>query len=267
MDNRGFSLVELSIVLVILGLLTGGILGGQALIRAAELRSVQNDIQRYSAAALTFRDKYFGLPGDITNATAFWGTDSAGCPNGAGATGTCNGDGTGYIGSGGTSNFSNTCENQEFWRQLGLAGLIEGRYTTRTGGQCFQSVTPGLDAPKLRIGQAAITISQLGPITTNATFPGTVAFIGDYTNVFSLGGSSVNGAAGTAFLAPEELWNIDTKMDDGRPSTGRVLSLYPGTYNPAAGANGCVTTNDATTAAYTLSNKAVSCGMLVKPSF
>jgi len=72
--SSGFSLVELSIVLVILGLLTGGILGGQALIRAAELRAVTTEYDRWVTATRTFQDKYFALPGDMTNATAFWGS-------------------------------------------------------------------------------------------------------------------------------------------------------------------------------------------------
>ena len=71
--RSGFSLVELSIVLVILGLLTGGILAGQNLIRAAELRSVTTQFQNYHAAVMTFRDKYFALPGDMANAEDFWG--------------------------------------------------------------------------------------------------------------------------------------------------------------------------------------------------
>ena len=71
--RAAFSLVELSIVLVILGLLTGGILTGQNLIRAAELRSVVTEFQTYQTAVMTFRDKYFALPGDMTNATDFWG--------------------------------------------------------------------------------------------------------------------------------------------------------------------------------------------------
>ena len=59
--QRGFSLVELSIVLVILGLLVGGVLGGQALIRAAEIRGVLADKDKYLAAVYTFKNKYQAL--------------------------------------------------------------------------------------------------------------------------------------------------------------------------------------------------------------
>jgi len=72
--KTAFSLVELSIVLVILGLLTGGVLTGQNLIRAAELRAVTTEFNAYQTAANTFKDKYFAIPGDMTNATDFWGS-------------------------------------------------------------------------------------------------------------------------------------------------------------------------------------------------
>ena len=71
--KKAFSLVELSIVLVILGLLVGGILTGQSLIRAAELRSVTTEFSQYQTAVMTFRDKYFAIPGDMKNARDFWG--------------------------------------------------------------------------------------------------------------------------------------------------------------------------------------------------
>ena len=265
----GFSLVELSIVLVILGLLVGGVLSGQSLIRASELRSVSSDLARYTAAAYSFRDKYFAIPGDMTNATSFWGTDNLGCPNGGGSTGTCNGNGDALIGNGA---LGNTCENQEFWRQLSLAGLVEGKYTPDTTVQCFSSFTAGKDLPKLRISNGAIGISQVGTITSNAAFPGTALWIGSYQNLFFVGanGSAVNGMPGGGYylLKPEEVWNLDTKMDDGLPATGNVLSIYPGTYAPAASATtGCVTTNVAATAAYSLSNSSIVCSMAVKSGF
>lgn len=84
--KHGFSLVELSIVLVILGLLTGGILAGQSLIRAAELRSVSTEQSRWVTAANSFRDKYFALPGDFRDATKFWNlqVSGSGCTSSSG---------------------------------------------------------------------------------------------------------------------------------------------------------------------------------------
>jgi len=265
MPNKAFSLVELSIVLVILGLLTGGILAGQSLIRAAEIRSVSADFNRYSAASMAFRDKYMALPGDMRNATSFWGTDSGGCPNGGGSTGTCNGNGDGIIGNG---TLGNTCENQEFWRQLALAGLIEGKYTPQTAANCFSNSIPGTDSAKLRIADSGMLITYVGPVTTNASFPGTVVFQGNYQNVYFIarvGGT--NGVPLTPMLKPEEQWSVDTKLDDGLPGKGNVLSVYPGTYTNAAGSTGCVTTSSADTAAYTLTNSSLVCSLVIKSGF
>lgn len=126
---QAFSLVELSIVLVILGLLTGGILAGQSLIRAAELRSVTSDLGRYSAASRTFRDKYMGVPGDLLTATRFWGDNNSYCPDGAianGTPGTCNGNGNGLVADSLVA--TGTQEYTQALLQLSLAGLIEGSY-------------------------------------------------------------------------------------------------------------------------------------------
>ncbi len=127
---RAFSLVELSIVLVILGLLTGGILTGQSLIRASELRSITTDMNRYVTATQTFRDKYFAVPGDMRNATAFWGVaagtgSDATCANTVSTSAaTCNGNGDGVIQT------FNVAFDEIFLapKHLANAGLIEGSY-------------------------------------------------------------------------------------------------------------------------------------------
>ena len=102
---HAFSLVELSIVLVILGLLVGGILGGQSLIRAAELRSVAVDKDKFTTAINAFRVKYSAIPGDMTNATDYWGTfstDNITCAYDLHpGTQTCNGNGNAKVGDGG----------------------------------------------------------------------------------------------------------------------------------------------------------------------
>ena len=63
--KRGFTLIEMSIVLVIIGLIVGGILVGQNLIRAAEVRATVSQVEKYQAAVATFREKFGALPGDI----------------------------------------------------------------------------------------------------------------------------------------------------------------------------------------------------------
>ncbi len=68
-SHRGFTLIELSIVLVIIGLIVGGVLVGQDLIHAAALRAVISEKDRFSAAIYTFQGKYGYLPGDFPNAS------------------------------------------------------------------------------------------------------------------------------------------------------------------------------------------------------
>src|ERR1700753_450898 len=63
--RQGFTLIELSIVLVIIGLIVGGILVGQDLIKAAEVRAQISQIEKYNSAGNTFRGKFGGIPGDL----------------------------------------------------------------------------------------------------------------------------------------------------------------------------------------------------------
>src|SRR5690348_1121410 len=84
--QRGFSLLELSIVLVIIGLITGGITAGRTIVRAAELRSMITDINKYKSAIYTFREKYNAVPGDMKNAVKYWGAAAGGTADGVDAT-------------------------------------------------------------------------------------------------------------------------------------------------------------------------------------
>lgn len=223
-NNRAFSLVELSIVLVILGLLVGGVLSGQALIRAAELRKTMNYVNETRTAWMTFKDKYFALPGDMPNATTFWGrsnvaTDwhnSGTCPTQPGtvsATGTCNGNGNGYM------TYSTAgLEQWAVWEHLKLAGLIgyavndQIAYTTKPPG--LRKGTVGAIINNDCCGGGFLPfMSHFG-----TALPDSVPARGIGIRLATYG-SPFNDVIG-GIISPEEMWRMDTKMDDGLPGSG-----------------------------------------------
>src|SRR3954471_18671131 len=79
-SQAGFTLVEIAIVLVIIGLLLGGILKGQEMITQAKIKNIINDFNGLSAAMYSYQDRYRALPGDELNAntTSRWGATAFG---------------------------------------------------------------------------------------------------------------------------------------------------------------------------------------------
>lgn len=253
--KAGFSLVELSIVLVILGLLVGGVLSGQSLVRAAELRSVTSEFNRYMAAIGTFRDKYFALPGDMSNAVSFWGNTDTG-----------NGDGDGTIESTATSigaaGAQTSNEISNFWIQLTKAGLIEGSYTAIAN----TTLTPGTNNPKAKLSSGAWNIGYLGTVAISSG----VYYEGNYGNVFYFG-SGTNAVQPTGVLKSEEAWNIDTKLDDGKPMVGAIVTLESqGAAAPSGCGNAAASTTVATaaTTTYDLTNpSSTACSLVFKSGY
>jgi prepilin-type N-terminal cleavage/methylation domain-containing protein len=257
--QTAFSLVELSIVLVILGLLVGGVLSGQALIRASEMRSITAQANQYRAAIYSFRDKYFAIPGDMANATSFWGQAGTGysgaCPGTSATpstdTGTCNGDGNGGIGLvGGTYQ-----ESFRFWQQLANAGLIEGSYTgtTSSAAATTYKITIGVNVPRAKVSGTGYSIQNYGTQTSNPNY-----FDGEYGHVFWIGSDNGTYTAGVSFL-PEEAWNIDTKLDDGKPSMG-MLKTQQSITN-------CWSGTGVADAVYQLSTSSKTCNIMYRLGF
>lgn len=243
--RHGFSLVELSIVLVILGLLVGGVLTGQSLIRAAELRSVTTEFSKYQAAVNTFRDKYFAFPGDMNNAVSFW-------------TAAANGDGDGTLDV--APAVSVAGERYGYWEQLALAGLIEGTYDGMATAANVNDVIIGTNVPKAKMGNAGWSAYHATYFTTADP----AYFAGEYGNHWFFGAKSANSVTVDPVLKPEEAWNVDTKIDDGKPAYGLIrareanASATDGCTNPA----GAVTAIEAT-AVYDLDNTAVACPLIM----
>ncbi len=245
MTRTAFSLVELSIVLVILGLLTGGILQGQSLIRQAELRSVITQYQRYVTATQSFRDKYFQLPGDFNNAQAFWGVQGTNCSGTVTTlttTGTCNGNGN-WTFDAATAASSNG-ERFQYWRQMALASLIEGNYSGISGPNGAPDHVSS-NAPPGRISNTLWSIANYVASGSTQYFDGN--FI-----ALSIGLPMSGSGPNNPFLKPEEAWNIDTKLDDGKPATGKIIGNMWNVCTTAA-------SSADTTAQYKLSDSGIDC--------
>src|SRR3954469_17870350 len=80
--QAGFTLVEIAIVLVIIGLLLGGILKGQEMITQAKIKNIVNDFNGITAAINSYQDRYKALPGDDLGASTRWAGSFSGNGNG-----------------------------------------------------------------------------------------------------------------------------------------------------------------------------------------
>lgn len=222
-DKLGFTLVELSIVLVIIGLVVGGIMVGRTLIRSSEIKSIGTDIERFEAARNTFRTKYNCLPGDCSS------TNSLGLGS--------NGNGNGYI-----DHYAASNEVWRFWTHLGNANLIEGNYSGLAGPANNTDAVIGYNVPGSRISGVGYSLYTPAPTATSWS-PG-LNGLGQSRaltdTVYIIGGDSPSNEVNTnnAFVSPVEARMLDDKYDDGLANDGnwRVV-LGTAAYN----STGCTT--------------------------
>lgn len=269
--RHGFTLIELSIVLVIIGLIAGGIMVGRDLIQAAKNRSVISDIEKFTTAVMTFKAIYNAIPGDMSNATTFWGADAS-CPQTPASstphTATCNGTGNGYIGdsSDHASDPGYMCESFRFWQQLANAGLVAGSYTgtSKTTNCLNQSVQIGLNAPASSVSNAAYfpiyldaSDWNLGGGPVSITYFNRNGFILATLNQF-------NSIATKPALSAGDAMSIDTKIDDGNPATGTVLSLD---LMIGTDTLGCTTSPWSLPSNYDPANSTIACSLFFAGGF
>lgn len=240
-SNKGFTLLELSIVLVIVGFLVAGILIGQDMIEAAKIRALITQFERYNTAVNVFYDKYWQLPGDIPKTTTIrsWidffdtpGVDSAQ---------TDQGDGNGYIhkeagvpGSAGDTNPIKTVfgtkasEIAGFFNHLGALGLIDfyGDVTAPVNAE----VGKVLPRSKMLVtGFTVYTGFRSKPFLAAASDPGDVR---NYWHIGVADNLLGNEIRVQDALTQRQAYNFDRKTDDGMPTTGAVMTFGDANTSP-----------------------------------
>ncbi len=195
--ESGFTLVEIAIVLVIIGLLLGGILKGQEMITQAKIKNVVNDFNGITVAITSYQDRYRFLPGDDKGATARWTIQNP-----------ASGDGNGVI----AGNYNATTagatpvageESNLFWQHLRIAGFVPG-VTTGAG--------TGTQPPNAAGGMIGVQ---------NTVAPGV--------------GLGFTGLTICSANIPDKVASaVDIQMDDGNSQTGQVRAQLGGS-NPDLG--------------------------------
>lgn len=156
-NQSGFTLVEIAIVLVIIGLLLGGVLKGQELITQAKIKNIANDLNGMSAAVYGYQDRYKKFPGDDDQADERWTNPQA-----------VGGDGNTQVGATTVASVitcatTSTEENCHFWHHLRLAGFVGGDTSATSGRLNPQNAVGGV----LHVQQGALGLSGLVICSTN----------------------------------------------------------------------------------------------------
>lgn len=237
LGQKGFSLVELSIVLVVIGLIVGGITAGVSIVKGSKLKSVITDYQNFKTAMFNFKNQYDALPGDMLNAHSYFDDGADGV---CGTAADCNGDGDHLIewNSGPTAN-----ESFRAWQHLSLAGLVPGNFTGIGYGSGNQSDI-GVNVPASKVAGGGYTLRYIN------MYSGLLK-----KNFFEFGSFSTNSVTRKAIVTARDAANLDKKIDDGQPQKGSVHSLK------GQGISGtkCISGTAAPDATYLLSETDVNC--------
>ena len=210
--QRGFTLVEIAIVLVIIGLLLGGILKGQEMITQAKIKNLLNDFNGVTAAVNSYQDRYRAMPGDDLGAAGRW----AGAVAGGG-----NGQITGLYNAATAATYTSAMESNLFWWHLRLAGFVGGATTGQAAGQQPNNAANGIMGVETGVtGTSGMGFTSA--IICSSNLPDKIAIA------------------------------VDTQMDDGQAGTGQLRGQLQTAPNPNTAATAAVSYGETGTNQYLL---------------
>jgi prepilin-type N-terminal cleavage/methylation domain-containing protein len=208
--KHGFTLIELSIVIVIIGLIVAGVVGGRALVESSKIRTVISEFKQFEVAFNTFRLTYSAYPGDMTDAHSYWGSS---CDSTAS---NCNGDGDRLV-DWGVDNDADR-EIMRTWQHMALAGVLPGTYS----GESNSGIVAGpADIPFSKSGLGKYFM-ETG--TDSNSFGGDGSARMEHLLMIGLGGGT-NISWWTGSTTVQQASNVDRKLDDGVANKGRLYGL------------------------------------------
>ena len=228
-NQSGFTLVELAIALMIIGLLIGGVLKGIELVENARVTQVMRNVKAYETAMTSFQSIYSALPGDINspdtrlpNCVAASQCAVAGNANGMVQDADPSGAPTGGVPAGVNTTLNvpatSTFEARNFWLHLAVTGLISGVDSTGTLTSPTGSIVWGREFPASPVIGAGFVVQNVRRSVTSATAPyvANARFQGHYA---VLRGANV----ADGVLTGNQALQIDTKFDDAAPGSGDIV--------------------------------------------
>ena len=201
-QQSGFTLVEIAIVLVIIGLLLGGVLKGQELINSAKVKNFANDFRNIPLYIYGYQDRFKAIPGDDAAVVAHLGAAATLATTPAGTVG------NGAI-NGNWDTVTLTDESMLFWQHVRLANLAPGSTTVAANATYWP-----VNADSGRVGIEA----------------GSANFIQNVNAAGAANGTFLTGAyviCSDGILGRFAL-QLDTTLDDGNPQTGSLRVVVPG---------------------------------------
>ena len=133
-----------------------------------------------------------------------------------------------------------------------MANLISGNYSGNAGGGGTRHAVVGTNVPASRISKIGFGVEYLGTMSADL-----YRWNGDYGHAINVGLETASGPAEGMAFKPEEAWNLDTKVDDGKPATGGIRPFRKNSYG------NCTNTDVEATTAYNLVYTPLACNILI----